>query len=312
MRKILLALVMCLILVISIIVIAIGINAGIISVWGVKQIRQENFDIDKSNAELKETVEKAYPNAVKGIEKNAKDMQTSKTEYESKVILLSNSEYYMQTEEYEIEFLWTKIGNYAVDNNVEMKIEVTKSNLEGRYDLNFTVDGDYSNITQFIYDIENDSKLGFKIENFKMVSGATQSSSDSEESKDKKYGVKGTFSCKEIKLNINEEEFKKMEENKEKASGEQKANETGENANTNANANTSTNTTDPNAKANSSTNTSTTNQTGNTAPNINVNMTTVPANTIKTDSATTSNNNVEVKNTTKEQSAEDVISGNLQ
>ena len=115
-------------------------------------------------------------------------MENAKSEYESKALLLGNSSYYLQTEEYEIEFLWTRIGNYANDNDVKIKIDVTNSSISGRYDLNFTVTGKYPDVTQFIYDIENDSKLGFKIEDFNMVSSES--------------GVQGKFACKEIKIDL--------------------------------------------------------------------------------------------------------------
>ena len=35
-------------------------------------------------------------------------------------------------------------------------------------DINFTVSGTYNSIIEFIYDIEDDDRLGFEIKNFKM------------------------------------------------------------------------------------------------------------------------------------------------
>ena len=190
MRRVLFIGTMCLLIIITALWTTIGFHLGAIELWGVKQIRQENFDIDSENAKLSELIETTYPSSTKSLEEMAEKMQSSKTEYENKAVLLNNSDYYLQTEEYEIEFLWTKIGNYAKDNDIVLKIEVTESQLEGRYDLNFTAVGKYANITQLIYDIENDSKLGFKIENFKM-----QASGDA---------VEATFSCKEIRIDIDE------------------------------------------------------------------------------------------------------------
>ena len=45
------------------------------------------------------------------------------------------------------------------------------------YDLSFTVYGEYISILDFVSDIENDSELGFKIENFKMLKNAMADSS---------------------------------------------------------------------------------------------------------------------------------------
>ena len=52
-----------------------------------------------------------------------------------------------------------------------MKLEVTNSatGAEKAYNLNFTLNGEYVSIIDCISQIEDDSTLGFKIENFKMV-----------------------------------------------------------------------------------------------------------------------------------------------
>ena len=53
--------------------------------------------------------------------------------------------------------------------------------------MDFTVIGAYAQIEEFITHIEDDSKLGYKIENFKMV--------PSDEEK-----VQATFICRNIKI----------------------------------------------------------------------------------------------------------------
>ena len=188
MRKVLFILILILVTVLTGIAIFNGIEMRNIDIWGVKQIINKNEEIDSSNAQLSDLVSTKYPSAVKALESSAETMQKTKSEYENKALLLSDKDRHMQTEQYEIEFLWTRIGNYAKDNDVDIKIEVTASQISGRYDLNFTVTGDYPDVTQFIYDIENDSKLGFKVEKFKMISDTN--------------GVKATFSCTEIKIDI--------------------------------------------------------------------------------------------------------------
>lgn len=188
MRKVLFILILILVTVLTGIAISNGIEMKNIDIWGVKQIINKDEEIDSSNAQLSELVGTKYPSAVKTLESSAETMQKTKSEYENKALLLSDKDRHMQTEQYEIEFLWTKIGNHAKDNDVDIKIEVTASQISGRYDLNFTVTGDYPDVTQFIYDIENDSKLGFKVEKFKMISDTN--------------GVKATFSCTEIKIDI--------------------------------------------------------------------------------------------------------------
>lgn len=188
MRKILISLIMIILLICTCVVISKGATIGNVDIWGIKTISEENDTIDEKNSELSTLVSVTYQSALASVEDSATKMENAKEEYEDKYLLLGNGDSYLQTEEYEIEFLWTKIGNYANDNDVEIKIDVTNSQISGRYDLNFTVVGKYPDVTQFIYDIENDSRLGFKIEDFKMVASES--------------GVQGTFSCTEIKIDL--------------------------------------------------------------------------------------------------------------
>ena len=67
-------------------------------------------------------------------------------------------------------------------------MDIVRGNTSETYNLRFTVNGSYISITDFISDIENDSTLGFKIEEFKMVPGTSTSD------------LKATFVCKEIAI----------------------------------------------------------------------------------------------------------------
>ena len=71
---------------------------------------------------------------------------------------------------YKNDYLWTKIGSYATKNGVELQTNVTSSSsgIPAQYDISFTTIGEYLSTSEFIYAIENDSNLGFKIENFRL------------------------------------------------------------------------------------------------------------------------------------------------
>ena len=69
-----------------------------------------------------------------------------------------------------MDFLWTTIGNYATQKGVTLQLDVAKSSTSTSIsqdyimcDLSFTVTGDYINITDFVYSIEDDDQLGFEI-----------------------------------------------------------------------------------------------------------------------------------------------------
>lgn len=188
MRKILFIILIVLLAVGAGIIIANGFELGNFQVWGVKEIIAQNETIDKKNSELSNLVSVSYPNTLQELETSSQTLTSTKKDYEDKAILVSNNKYYMQTEKYEIEYLWTKLGNYAKDNNVQIKIDIVNSSTEKLYDLKFTIAGTYAGVTDFIYAVEGDSKLGFKIEDFHMAANGE--------------GVQGTFTCKEISINL--------------------------------------------------------------------------------------------------------------
>ena len=113
-------------------------------------------------------------------------------EYEEMTVISSASdvESAAQLETYEIETLWVKLGNHATNEGATMKMDVTKgtNTTQNTYNLNFTVNGSYISITDFISDIENDDTLGFKIEEFKMVPSGSDSN------------LQATFVCKDIAI----------------------------------------------------------------------------------------------------------------
>lgn len=95
---------------------------------------------------------------------------------------------------YDIDFLWAIIGNYATNNEITLQLDISKASentvVSPEYckcDLNFTVTGEYINITNFIYDIENDENLNFEIRNFLMEKGGEN--------------IQATFVVKDISIN---------------------------------------------------------------------------------------------------------------
>ena len=73
---------------------------------------------------------------------------------------------------YKIEYLWTKLENYAKDNGVWLKLDLIENGGEN-YDLDITLRGSYIDITETIFDIEKDDTLDFIIEEFKLVPSTT-------------------------------------------------------------------------------------------------------------------------------------------
>lgn len=262
MRKILFILALIILLIFTGVVIYKGTNFGRFKVWGITQIVEKNDEIDSENAQLSNLVSVTYPSTLTKLSNSSEKLQQTKKEYEEQSVMLSDSNYYMQTEKYKLDFLWTRIGNHAKDNKVEIKIDVTNGTANGIYNLNFTVVGKYANTTSFIYAIEGDSRLGFKIENFSMkqsTKGTGVLNSDGQTVYNYN-NVECTFVCKEIKIDIKSldgQDGKKDETNTTNTTNaENTTNTVGNTTNTTNNNNNTTNT------QNAENTTNTTNTTG--------------------------------------------------
>lgn len=201
MRKILLGLTIVVLLIVTVKTIYKGTAIGNIGIWGISQITEKNADIDEQNSKLTNLTNVSFPEVMSTLSKSSELLQQTKKQYEEKAILLANNKYYGYKEKYMQEFILTKIGNYADDEGVDTRIVVTNSETPTLYDINFTVKGKYIDVADYIYDIENDSKLGFKIEDFIMVS-FTEEKTNADGSKTNGTGVKANFNCKEIAIDL--------------------------------------------------------------------------------------------------------------
>ena len=247
MRKVLISVLIGLLLIGSIFFMVNGFTK--VRVRGVKGIDEKDTKIENKINELSNVINVTYTGALTNLKQSTNKLIDSKTEYENQAALsnINNSSYASKLEAYDIDYLWTKLGNYAKDENVVIKIEVTAgSESSNLYNLNFTVTGSYVGATDFIYDIENDSKLGFKIDSFKMISGSNTE-------------VTGTFVCQDIPLKVGN-----IENTSQETSPDEKNSQNNTNSNTNKNSTSSTTT---KTNTNSTTNTSNTSSYGIPDPN---------------------------------------------
>lgn len=167
-----------------------GVTIGSIEILGIQGIQEKNSELDEKIQEAAKLAEKTYQQAVSEVNINAKKLQEEKKNYEDMTVISEDGEVQTanQIEKYEIETLWVKLGNHATKEGVVMKMDVTNgsSGAQGSYNLNFTVTGGYVQIEDFISSIENDSTLGFKIEEFKMIPSGNE--------------LQATFVCKDIPI----------------------------------------------------------------------------------------------------------------
>ena len=166
-------------------VLCFSLMIGGLKVGDFKLVKSYN-DVSKISQEKKQIVsDLKQKNATEFMAKKAalntavQEYKTKKAQYDKLVEAGQiKKTAYNSVDLYDIDFLWTTIGIFAAENNVTLQFDVSKSAsataISPEYvmcDLNFTVTGEYIDITDFIYSIENDDKLNFEISNFAMEKG---------------------------------------------------------------------------------------------------------------------------------------------
>lgn len=260
MKKLLIIVMIVLVTALTFVTVGRGIKIGGFSILSIFDIKEESAQLDKTVEQATKLASTDFPKAVSTVNENVKKLQTQKQSYEDMVTVSTDSQVQLasQYEKYKVEVLWTKIGKHATSEGVVMKMDITKgaSNTSDTYNLNFTATGSYIAITDFITDIEDDSSLGFKIEEFKMI----PSTSDANQ-------LTATFICKDIAIEgISGTSPQTPQTNANDANNTNSTNNTNNTNNTTNSA--ATNTASNTATNNTATNNTTTNTT-NTASNTN-------------------------------------------
>lgn len=173
MRKILIAILLVLLIVLAGFTIFQGISIGSFQILSAQKI----ISLDDSlTAEINQANTKI---------KN--DLQNKKTELNTQVeqLLLNKEGYYevanvsteseinkASTQEvYDIAFLFLKIGRHGRAEGVNFRMDIISADAGDTSvkDIAFTVTGAYSATIEFIRSLEDDSELSFKIEDFHMI-----------------------------------------------------------------------------------------------------------------------------------------------
>ncbi len=193
MKKLLISVIILLILILTGVTVVKGIEIGPLKVLGILEIKDENDKLDDKVKQATKLTSTDYQKAIDDLNDAIKQLENQKNNYEDMVNVSTDSQVEAANQTYNntIDFLFVRIENHAKSEGVTMKMEVTRSStgVNNVYNLNFTATGSYTGIEEFITGIEDDSKLGFKIEDFSMV--ASSQSGDQ---------LEATFVCKDITI----------------------------------------------------------------------------------------------------------------
>ena len=180
-------------------------DLGLFKTLSISGVSTKKAEIEELQNDL--TVKEAsYDSAKQSLETDKNSFDVAKEEYESiDESTISTVKEATKEESYFIEYLWVVLGNYATANNVGINIltpgatEVVDKKEENKTDetkktetsavteeedetdeieqesagssndgIKITVVGRYANIADFVFDVENDKELRFKLDNIVM------------------------------------------------------------------------------------------------------------------------------------------------
>lgn len=171
MKDILITVISILLTVVIIICMVKGLTVGSFRILSISNIKQESLNLDNEVDELNNLKNVTYKKKIDDLQTATKDLTTAKQKYLDLASVSSDEEIQEANLEqtYAMEFLWNKVGSYATKEGVTLKWDVSSTGVNNKYTLNFTTTGSYVGVISYIYALENDSDLAFRIENFKMT-----------------------------------------------------------------------------------------------------------------------------------------------
>ena len=173
MKKILISIIIILLIGLGYTIGVKSLSIGQLKLESVGDIKNASASLDQKFNTSKEISAKTYPKSIEDLDKVVRDLKTAKQQYQTKT--LNNPDVQsnlgiIQVEKYNIEYLWTIIGNYATKNGVTLTLDIKSTSAQDVYNLNFSLEGKYIGITDFIYSLEDDSELKLEIKDFKISS----------------------------------------------------------------------------------------------------------------------------------------------
>lgn len=173
MKNILITIITVLITVFVAICMIRGFSIGNFKIPSFSQIAASSKQLDADIEKLNDLKNTTYKKKVSDLETSTKSLASSKQKYLDLASVSTEKEIKEATvtQKYAMEYLWSKLGGYATKEGVNAKIVVETSGVEEKNTINFTIEGTYIGIINYVSAIEDDSDLGFRIENFKITGG---------------------------------------------------------------------------------------------------------------------------------------------
>ena len=173
MRKVLISVLLVLLLVLAYFTIFQGISIGTFKVLSTNDIIKLNDDLTVKIGEANKKIKTDLQSKRSELNENINILLDNKESYYNLANVSTESEITEASTEqvYSIEYLWVRVGRHARSEGVNMKMDVLAGDTGDASvkNINFTAVGKYMAIMNFVSALEDDSELGFRIEDFHLV-----------------------------------------------------------------------------------------------------------------------------------------------
>ena len=152
-----------------------GITIGNFQILSIPEIKSSSEKLDSEIESLNNLKNATYKKKLDELQSSIKDLTKAKQGYLDLASVSTDTEIQEANQEqiYAMEFLWDKVGTYATQEGLTLTWNIVSIGVNSKYNLNFTITGSYIGIINYVYALENDSELAFRIENFKITSAGT-------------------------------------------------------------------------------------------------------------------------------------------
>ena len=202
MKKILIGLAILMIIFIVYITIANSLTLGSFKIEGVKDIQDANAKLEDAEKSTKD-IDTVYQQNLNGLKTSINELKDKKAKYESKLQATEgeDKDNTIVLKTYQLDFLFATVDTYAGKRGIDLQMDLKQGMTPQAYNIEFILLGSYTGITDFIYDIENDTSLNFRIENFQLMPSGISTDPNTPSSGDTSK-LQATFTVQEIGIRL--------------------------------------------------------------------------------------------------------------
>lgn len=171
MKNVLLMVTTILLAVFTVFIMVKGINIANVELLSINQIRESYSSLNDKSTDASNLNSTQYKVAAQKLSDAQKELESNKKDY-LEIASQSTEEEIKeasQSQVYTMEYIWSKIGNYATEEGVQLKMDVVETENSDKSTLEFSAIGYYQSISNFVYNIEQDKNFNFRIQNFKII-----------------------------------------------------------------------------------------------------------------------------------------------